>query len=81
MVSMVFFIGAILNDVLVVKHVISKGRILIGSEIEGCGIIDGTKIDCQLDGRDGGPGIYLVYPTQTVANATFNTKDNSDATS
>lgn len=50
---------------------VERGQVVVGAQLFGAGVTDGTLISAQLSGTPGGIGTYTVAPPQTVASATL----------
>jgi len=64
--------GSITGSTLTVTAVAS-GRIFIGQNVTGQGIVNGTRITAQLTGTAGGTGTYTVNQSQTVGSVSITT--------
>ena len=64
--------GSITTSTLTVTAVAS-GRIFIGQNVTGQGIVNGTRITAQLTGTAGGTGTYTVNQSQTVGSVAITT--------
>lgn len=63
------------DDVMTVSAVAS-GKLLVGQQIAGDGVLDGTEILADLTGNCG-PGDYTISPPQTLASVALTTSQSA----